>query len=147
LRGCSAWQPWPGVPHQDCLRPGQATVIYTISGVFLGILSARHHGRGADRCILVPVLLSGAWPPFFLGMLLIILLSARLGLFPMGEATGLAARGPPLPARVLDAFLPCLALVLAHLSGAYLLVRSSMLGVLGLALLGLDAWSDPRRSG
>jgi len=117
------------------LLMGSATVVYVALGVLLGAVSAWRRGTRTDVGLLVSTLSFGSWPPFFLAMLLIIFLSVRLGLFPIGGAESPAAVRPGGAARVLDIlyhlFLPCLALVLTHLAGVYLLVRNSMLGVLG----------------
>jgi len=117
------------------LLMGTATAIYIALGIFLGALSAWRRGTKTDIGLLVTLFSLGSWPPFFLAMLLIILLSVKLGLFPIGGAqnsVGSQINGWKQTADVLyHLFLPCLALVLTHLSGVYLLVRNSMLGVLG----------------
>ena len=117
------------------LLMGTATVIYIALGILLGALSAWRRGTKTDIGLLVTLFSLGSWPPFFLAMLLIILLSVKLELFPIGGAqnsVGSQIKGWKQIADVLyHLFLPCLALVLTHLSGVYLLVRNSMLGVLG----------------
>jgi len=117
------------------LLMGTATVVYTTLGILLGALSAWRRGTKTDIGLLVSVFSFGSWPPFFLAMLLIIFLSVRLGAFPIGGARSLVGSQASGWKRAADVvyhlFLPCLTLVLTHLSGVYLLVRNATLGVLG----------------
>lgn len=117
------------------LLMGTATVIYVALGILLGALSAWKRGTRTDIGLLLSVFSLGSWPPFFLAMLLIVFLSLKLGAFPIGGArspTGSQASGLKQVLEVMyHLFLPCLTLVLTHLSGVYLLVRNSMLHVLG----------------
>ncbi|MEA3345665.1 MAG: ABC transporter permease [Chloroflexota bacterium] len=114
---------------------GTATVVYVALGILLGALSAWRRGTKTDIGLLISVFSFGSWPPFFLAMLLIIFLSVKLGAFPIGGAkspTGSHVGGLRLAIEVTyHLFLPCLALVLTHISGVYFLMRNSMLGVLG----------------
>jgi len=117
------------------LLMGTATVIYVTLGILAGALSAWRRGTKTDAGLLVAMFSTGSWPPFFLAMLLIILFSVKLGMFPIGGAqdpTLVQAQGRERLGDVLHHMvLPVTALVLTHLSGIYLLVRNSMLGVLG----------------
>ncbi|HEY66031.1 MAG TPA: ABC transporter permease [Caldilineae bacterium] len=117
------------------LLMGIATVVYIALGILLGALSAWRRGTKTDFGLLISVFSFGSWPSFFLAMLLIVFLSVKLGAFPIGGAKSpmsSQASGWKRAADVLHhLFLPCLTLVLTHLSGVYLLVRNSMLGVLG----------------
>jgi len=114
---------------------GTAAVIYITLGILLGAFSARKRGTKTDVGLLVSVFSLGSWPPFFLGMLLIIFFSFKLDAFPIGGAQSPGAAQAGGFERVKDVlhhwFLPCLSLVLTHLPGIYLLTRNSMLGVLG----------------
>ena len=111
---------------------GSATAIYVTIGILLGAFSAWERGKKVDAGLLISVFSLGSWPPFFLGMLLVILFGFRLGWFPIGgarAATPLAGfRG------LVDVLhhwaLPCFCLVISHVAGVYLLVRNSMVGVL-----------------
>jgi peptide/nickel transport system permease protein len=114
---------------------GTASLIYIALGIVLGAVSAWRRGSRTDVGLLVTVFSLGSWPPFFLGMLLIIFFSFRWGMFPIGGAQSAdAARlGGWVQARdvLRHWFLPGLTLVLTYLPGIYLITRSSMLGVLG----------------
>lgn len=114
---------------------GTAAVIYIALGIALGAISAWRRGSKTDIGLLISIFSLGSWPPFFLGMLLIIFFSVELGLFPIGGAQSAeAARlgGLEQARDVLHHWsLPCLTLVLTYLPGIYLLTRNSMLSVLG----------------
>jgi peptide/nickel transport system permease protein len=117
------------------LLMGTATVVYVALGILLGALSAWKRGTKTDIALLISVFSFGSWPPFFLAMLLIVFLSVKVGAFPIGGARNPTGSHTSGLKQVMEAmyhlFLPALALVLTHLSGVYLLVRNSMLGVLG----------------
>jgi len=117
------------------LLMGTATIIYVTLGTFLGTVSAWHRGTKMDIGLLIGVFGSGSWPPFFLAMLLIIIFRVPFDLFPIGgvgNATGEYASGF---ARNVDVayhlILPSVALIVSHLPSVYLLVRNSLLTVLG----------------
>jgi peptide/nickel transport system permease protein len=117
------------------LLVGTATVIYVLLGITLGVVSAWKRNSKTDIGLLVSLLSLGAWPSFFLGMLLIIFFSAKLGVLPMsGAETPWVDHGGFL-GRILDIgrhlVLPATVLVIAQLSGVYLLTRNSVLNVLG----------------
>jgi peptide/nickel transport system permease protein len=117
------------------LLGGTASVIYIALGIALGAVSAWRRGSKTDLGLLVTIFTLGSWPPFFLGMLLIIFLSFKAGLFPIGGAQSADAAQMGGWAQIWDvlhhAFLPGLALVLSYVPGIYLITRSSMLSVLG----------------
>lgn len=144
LRGDLGWSIYYNVPVSSLLwgrlkwtllLVGTALLISISLGVFLGALSAWRRGTRTDLGLLIGVFGLGSWPSYFLAMLLIIFLSVKLGAFPIGgvgNATGEYDNGLQ---RVLDLahhlVLPCLSLVLTQLPSMYLLVRNSMLQVLG----------------
>ena len=114
---------------------GTATAFYVTLGILLGAVSAWHRGTKTDTGLLIAVFSIGSWPPFFLAMLLIIFFSVKLGAFPIGGAESPAAIQAGGWKRIVDVLhhllLPVLSLVLTHIAGVYLLMRNSMLGVLG----------------
>src|SRR5262249_45211888 len=69
-------------------------------GVVLGVTAARHVNRPADGAIAVLVLLSYATPTFWIGLMLIVLFSVKLGWLPTGGmmtiGTGLSGFGRAL---------------------------------------------------
>jgi len=114
---------------------GTAAVVYIALGIVLGAFSAWHRGGSADIGLMIGIFSLGSWPPFFLGMVLIVFFSGRWGLLPIGGAQSAeAARlGGIVQVRSIlrHGFLPVLTLVLTHLPGMYLITRNAMLSVLG----------------
>ena len=117
------------------LLVGTATAIYIALGVTLGAISAWRRGTALDVSLLVATFSLGSWPSFFLAMLLVIAFGLRWQLFPIGGARSVHLLGAPGWQRALDVahhmVLPVAALVLTQFSGIYMLMRNSMLGVLG----------------
>lgn len=97
-----------------------AVVVSVAIAVPVGVVSAVHHGTAVDRGSQVAALLGVSIPNFWLGYLLIIAVSIRLGLTPVSGAGTLSHL--VLPAITLGTGL---AAIVARL------VRSSMLDVLG----------------
>jgi len=144
VRGDLGWSIYFNAPVSDVLLShlkwtlllvGTSAAIYVALGVALGVVSGWRRNSRTDTTLLVSILSLGSWPPFFLGMLLIILFSAKLGILPMSGAETPWANHSGVLARPLDIgrhlVLPATALVLTHLAGVYLLTRNSVLGVLG----------------
>jgi peptide/nickel transport system permease protein len=120
---------WPTI-----LLVGLSTVFSTIIGVVLGIYSGWRRGGKLDVSSMGVSLVLYSMPEFWLGMLLILLFSTTLGWFP---ASGRSSVGSDLTgfehvADVLNhLFLPLLTLTLAYIGEFYLVMRSSLLDVLG----------------
>jgi len=144
VRGDLGWSIYFNAPVSDVLLGhlkwtlllvGTSAAIYVALGVALGVVSGWRRNSKTDTTLLVSILSLGSWPPFFLGMLLIILFSGKLGILPMSGAETPWANHSGVLARPLDIgrhlVLPATALVLTHLAGVYLLTRNSVLGVLG----------------
>lgn len=116
------------------LLMGSAIAIALAAGVLLGVLSAvRVHGW-LDDVISVFVLLTYALPTFWLGLMAMVLFSARLGWLPSGGMVDLGASHMGL-AWVLDvarhALLPALTLSTFYLAVYTKLVRTAMLELYG----------------
>ncbi|MBA3552822.1 MAG: ABC transporter permease [Actinobacteria bacterium] len=122
---------WPTV-----LLVGVATIGSTVIGLLIGIYGAWRRGSGFDMGSLGFSLVTYAMPEFWLGMILLILFASTSGLelFPLGNirTPGGAASGI---AHLLDVgmhlFLPALTLILALLGEYALIMRSSLLDVMG----------------
>ena len=105
-----------------------------VAGLVLGVLAARHVNRPVDGAIGIAALLSYATPTFWIGLMLIVLFSVKLGWLPTG---GMMTIGPALSpaARVLDVarhlVLPGLSLALFYAAIYTRLMRASMLEVTG----------------
>lgn len=110
-----------------------ATVISTISGVVLGTLSAKNRKKGSDRVMMAGMIAFAEIPSFLLGLILLLIFSVYLRLFPLaGAVTPFANYNGPID-QVLDilyhAFLPVLTLSLSQLTGVYLLTRNTLITV------------------
>ncbi len=114
---------------------GTSTLLYIALGIVLGAISAWNRGGKSDVGLLLLLLSVGSFPPFFLGMLLIILFGVKLNLFPVfGAQSPFMAYSSPVE-EAMDILhhliLPATTLVITHIGGVYLLMRNSMLNVIG----------------
>jgi ABC-type dipeptide/oligopeptide/nickel transport system permease component len=73
-----------------------AAVVALVVGLGLGVLAARHHGRPLDQLIQLVSLSLASVPPFWLGLLAILLFSVRLGWLPILGNGGFAASVLPV---------------------------------------------------
>ena len=119
---------WPTV-----LLVGTATILSTLFGVLIGIKGAWRRGSAFDTGSLLGSLTLYSMPEGWLGMILLITFAGTLGWFPAGgyestdQLTGLD--------HVVDVakhlFLPCLTLTLGYLGEFAIIMRSSLLEVMG----------------
>jgi peptide/nickel transport system permease protein len=120
---------WPTV-----LLLGVATVAATAIGIALGIWGAWRRGTAADTTTLGFALVTYSMPEFWLGMLLIMLFSVALGIFPTSFMNTFGVQDEPFVTQFLDTldhlFLPALTLTLALLGEYALIMRSSIIDVM-----------------
>ena len=113
---------------------GISTILSTIFGVLMGIYAGWRRGSRYDLGSMGLNLVLYAMPEWWLGLLLLIFLAGGLHLFPSGGAQSVTQNLTGL-SHFVDLlnhlFLPCLTLALAFLGEYYLLMRSSLLDVLG----------------
>jgi peptide/nickel transport system permease protein len=119
---------WPTV-----LLVGVATILSTVIGILIGIKGAWKRGSAFDTGSLLGSLTLYSMPEGWLGMILLITFAGTRGWFPAGgiessdQLTGLA--------HVLDVakhlVLPCLTLTLGYLGEFAIIMRSSLLEVMG----------------
>jgi peptide/nickel transport system permease protein len=104
-------------------------------GLWMGIRSGWRRGSPFDRVSMFSSLVLYSMPEFWLGMLLLLLFSTGLGWFPVGGRVSTNVSSLDTGAYLLDVadhlFLPVLTLTLGYLGEFYLLMRSSLLDVLG----------------
>jgi peptide/nickel transport system permease protein len=105
-----------------------------IVGVALGTLAARYVNRPVDGVIAVLALLSYATPTFWLGLMLIIVFSVKLGWLPTSGMLTIGA-DQSLPGQVVDLgqhlLLPAISLALFYVAIYTRLMRTAVLDVLG----------------
>jgi peptide/nickel transport system permease protein len=141
--GYSTFQyPGESVTHIYWSRMGRSLILITTStiasiviGVLMGIYGGWRRGGKVDNSSMASSLILYAMPEFVLGMILLLIFGKWLGWFPAGgydsrpvtNYTGVAYVGDVLNHMVL----PWLTLMLAFIGEFYLLMRSSLLDVLG----------------
>jgi peptide/nickel transport system permease protein len=117
------------------LLVGVSTLISMIVGIWMGIRSGWQRGSGFDRFSMISSLVLYSMPEFWLGMLLLLLFSTTLGWFPVGGRISTNVSELGTFGYLLDVanhlFLPALTLALGYLGQYYLVMRSSLLDVLG----------------
>jgi peptide/nickel transport system permease protein len=120
---------WPTV-----LLVGVAAILSAVFGVIGGIIAAWRRGSAADYSITSSTMLFYSMPDFWLGMLLLVGFAVVLPWFPTGGMVDLGASYGWF-GSVLDhahhLVLPCLTLALAYLGEYAIVMRSSMLDVMG----------------
>ena len=121
---------WPTL-----LLVGTSTIFSMIIGIWMGIRSGWRRGSAFDRTSMFGSLVLYSMPEFWLGMLLLLLFSTSLGWFPVGGRISTNVSEMNGIQYGLDVanhlFLPVLTLTLAYLGEYYLVMRSSLLDVLG----------------
>ena len=113
------------------LLTGAAFIFTIIAGVLLGMVAALLRGTIFDRLSMIVAVLGWSMPPFWIGLMLIIIFAVRLGWFPTGgmyDMSKLNKSNADIPIHLV---LPALTLGLRHMSYIARLTRSSLLEVLG----------------
>jgi peptide/nickel transport system permease protein len=120
---------WPTV-----LLLGVATIGATAIGIALGTFGAWRRGKAADTSTLGFSLVTYAMPEFWLGMLLLLLFSVTLGIFPTSFMSTPGLADTSALSKAADTaehlFLPALTLILALLGEYALIMRSSVIEVM-----------------
>ncbi|WP_413299011.1 ABC transporter permease [Bacillus sp. 1P10SD] len=113
------------------LLVGVATLVSLIGGIFLGILAARKRGKKVDIMSLSFSLLTYSMPTFWVGVVLVALLSVHLTLFPTSGMTTAGMVFSSSMDAVVDVahhlFLPALSLSLVLLGQYVLIMRNSLI--------------------
>lgn len=133
VRDVIAERVWPTV-----LLVGVSTIFSTALGLLIGIYGAWKRGSAFDVSSLGFALVTYSMPEFWLGILLLLAFAGGVGifpsLFPTGgiETPGAGYTGLAHYTDVLNhLFLPALTLTLAYIGEYALIVRSSLLDVMG----------------
>lgn len=94
-------------------------IVAIVISIPLGIAAATHHRTWLDGASMVAAMIGVSMPAFWLGLLLILLFSLKLGMLPSGGSDGLASM-----------ILPALTLGTAQAGNLTRITRSSMLEVI-----------------
>lgn len=125
---------WPTL-----LLVGTSTLLATLIGVYLGVITAWNRGRAVDRAWTTGTLSLYSMPEWWLGLLLIATFAVGFGpipgVFPTGGLSSVGAGDEGVLTQVLDTAwhltLPVLTLTLAYLADYALIMRSSLLDEIG----------------
>lgn len=121
---------WPTL-----LLVGISTFLSLAIGVWMGIRGGWKRGSAFDRGSMIGSLVLYSMPEFWLGMLLLLLFSSTLGWFPIGGRISTNVSSLSTMGYLIDVanhlFLPVLTLTLGYLGEFYLVMRSSLLDILG----------------
>ena len=113
----------------SALLAGIAFVIAVVIGMLAGCVSAVRRGGLLDNAVMAFTVTGISMPPFYLGMLLIILFSVKLDLLPTGGMYDV--RQDPYTSRLLvHLILPTLTLAAVPIAVIARIMRSSMLEVI-----------------
>lgn len=114
------------------LLVGGAVVLSALLGTAMGFFAAWRRGSGVDLTSLVTVLFVDALPAFFVGLLLLLVFSVRLDLFPLyGAMPGAEEGGLRFLVEVLRRLtLPLATLTLTGLASVFVVARSALLSEL-----------------
>jgi len=119
---------WPTV-----LLVGTATILSTVLGIMIGIKGAWRRGSAFDTSSLLGSLTLYSMPEGWLGMILLITFAGALGWFPAGgiESSDRLTGLPHLFDLARHLVLPCLTLTLGYIGQFAIIMRSSLLEVMG----------------
>ncbi|HOO47225.1 MAG TPA: ABC transporter permease [Deltaproteobacteria bacterium] len=110
-----------------------ATILSTVLGVMLGTISARNRKKNTDRLMMSGLIAFAEIPSFLLGLILLLIFSVHLRIFPLaGAFTPFANYGSILDQAgdiAWHAFLPVLTLSFAQVTVVYLLTRNTLITV------------------
>jgi peptide/nickel transport system permease protein len=116
------------------LLTGLGLVISTVIGVFFGTISAWRRGTKTDANLLTMFMFLSAMPSFWVGMILVSVFAAQLGWFPVfgAEAAWSNFKGIDRFIDIVEHLvLPLTTLVLISVTSTFMIMRYSMLNVLG----------------
>ena len=125
---------WTALPW-TLLLVGITTIVAFVIGTLLGVYAGWRRGTRADATVTVGATLFAAFPPFWLGLLLLYVLAYKVNAFPLkgGYSPGLTPEWNLsfMVNAVSHSFLPALTLAITSLSGWVFGMRNNMINTLG----------------
>ncbi|MED1908927.1 ABC transporter permease [Cytobacillus firmus] len=116
------------------LLTGLGLVLSTVIGVMFGAISAWRRGTNTDANLLIVFMFLSAMPSFWVGMILVSIFSAQLGWLPVFGAESAWSNYTGMD-RFFDIgkhlILPLATLILISVTSTFMIMRYSMLNVLG----------------
>ncbi|CAM3765233.1 ABC transporter permease [Aeromicrobium ponti] len=116
------------------LLTGLGLVLSTVIGVMFGAISAWRRGTRTDANLLTVFMFLSAMPSFWVGMILVSIFSAQLGWLPVFGAESAWSNYTGMD-RLIDIgkhlILPLATLILISVTSTFMIMRYSMLNVLG----------------
>ncbi|MFE4524279.1 ABC transporter permease [Cytobacillus firmus] len=116
------------------LLTGLGLVLSTVIGVMFGAISAWRRGTNTDANLLTVFMFLSAMPSFWVGMILVSIFSAQLGWLPVFGAESAWSNYTGMD-RFIDIgkhlILPLATLILISVTSTFMIMRYSMLNVLG----------------
>ncbi len=119
---------------ETVLLVGSSAILSALIGTFLGIVAAWRRNTWKDQGITAGTMVFYSMPDFWLGMILLVTFAVIFPWFPVGGMVdaGTSETGWALVLDILHhLFLPALTLTLAYLGEYALIMRSSLLDVMG----------------
>jgi len=117
------------------LLVGSTTVIAFIVGTLLGVFAGWRRGTAADSSVTIGATFFAAFPPFWLGLLLLYVLAFKFGVFPLkggyNEGATPAFTWPFIRDALYHSVLPAATLAITTLSGWVFGMRNNMINTLG----------------
>ena len=114
---------------------GTTTVIAFVTGTLLGVYAGWRRQTRVDSVVTMGSTFFSAFPPFWLGLLLLYFLGYHFHVFPLvgGYSAGLTPRLTPgfLADAAVHSILPAITLVVTSLSGWVIGMRNNMINTLG----------------
>jgi peptide/nickel transport system permease protein len=114
---------------------GTTTIVAFIIGTLLGVYAGWRRGKAADSTVTLGATFFAAFPPFWLGLLLLYVFAFKYGWFPIkgGYSEGLTPNLSPsfLADAAQHSILPALTLAITTLSGWVFGMRNNMINTLG----------------
>lgn len=114
---------------------GVTAIVAFVLGTLLGVYAGWHRGRAGDTTVTLSATLFGAFPAFWLGLLMLYAFAFKLGWFPISggfnEGATPAFSLPFITDAASHSFLPAVTLAVTALSGWVFGMRNNMINTLG----------------